>query len=161
MCRITVIVVSLLLGYNVAFAQEWKAVFVPDQGSRIDYLPKKGGFKQNADSTSYRFEFIVPHSGDAATIRLIPTGKGQVPPEEYPAVITHRSEDMFVLVLVLTAKPLPDKFEVYTLYPKSGVGFSTTTSAYMGNIAMKALSATNPEIPMASASIFPLRQIDR
>lgn len=156
---IAVVIISLFFGSSVAFALEWRATFVPDKGSRVDYLPKKGGFKQNADNTSYQFEFIVPATGDTATMRLIPTGKNTVPSEDYPAFIVQRSEDMIVLLLVHTSNPRPDKFEIYTLYPQAGVGFSSITSAYIGNPLMKALSATNPDIPIASASIFPLRRI--
>jgi hypothetical protein len=94
-------------------------------------------------------------------MRLIPTGKNTAPSEDYPALIVQRSEDMIVLLLVHTTNPRPDKFEVYTLYPQADVGFSSITSAYIGNPVMKALSATNPEIPIASASIFPLRRIDK
>jgi hypothetical protein len=161
MRHIAALILSLLVASGVAFAQEWRGVFVPDKGNRTDYLPKKGGFKQNADTTSYRFEFIVPAMGNTATMRLIPTKKSMGDSEDYPAVIVKRSEDMIVLVLVHTADPPPDKFEVYTLYPQAGVGFSTITSAYIGNPLMKALAATDPEIPVASASIFPLRRIDK
>ena len=158
---IAVVILSLLFSSSVVFAQEWRATFVPDKGGRVDYLPKRGGFKQNADNTSYRFEFIVPATGDTATMRLIPTGKDTAPSEDYPAFIIQRSEDMIVLFLVHTSNPRPDKFEVYTLYPQAGVGFGNITSAYIGNPLMKALSATNPDIPIASASIFPMRQINK
>jgi hypothetical protein len=150
-----------LFSAGTAFAQEWRATYAPEKGSRVDYLPKKSGFRQGADSFSYRFEFIVPATGKTATMRLIPTGKNTHSSEDYAAFIAHRSEDMVVLLLVLTAAPKPDKFEVYTLYPQAGIGFSTTTSAYIGNPIMKNLSASNPEIPIASASILPLRQIGK
>lgn len=159
--RHLIIFLSLLFSAGAAFAQEWRATYAPDEGSRVDYLPKKGGFKQRADGTSYRFEFIVPATGNTATMRLIPTGKNTHPSEDYAAFIAHRSEDMVVLILVLTADPRPDKFEVYTLYPQAGVGFSTTTSAYIGNLRMKYLSAIDPEIPTASAIIIPLRQVGK
>jgi len=157
----TVAILALLLSPGLACAQEWKATFVPDKGSRIDYLPKKGGFNGSADSTPYRFEFIVPITGDAAKIRLVPTGENTGPSQDYPAVVVHRGEDMITLVLVYTGTPQPDKFEVYTLYRRAGVGFSSIVSAYIGDRNMKALSATNPDIPVASASIIPLRQIGK
>ncbi len=87
-----------------------------------------------------RYEFVVPIAGDTAKI--------------------HRGEDMITLVLIYR-NPQPDKVEVYTLYPQAGVGFSSIVSAYIGNRNMKALSATNPNIPVASAYMIPLRQIGR
>lgn len=156
-----IVAFSMLLGSSVGHAQEWRATFTAERGSRIDYLPKAGGFKQNTDNMSYRYEFVVPASGDIASLRLIPTASNTLPTESYSAFILGRSEEMIVLLLVHAANPRPDKFEVHTLYPKSGAGFSTTTSAYLGNPVMKGLSATDPEIPVATSSIFPLRQIDR
>lgn len=61
-----------------------------------------------------------------------------------------------MLVLIVA---LADKYEVYTLYSRAGPGFVTTTRAYLGKLRMKELSLVKPEIPTASAPIFPLRQI--
>lgn len=157
MRALTAVLSSLLLCTGTAFAQGWSATFVPEKGNRIDYIEKKGGFKHSVDDTSYRFEFIVPEAGDTARMRLIPTEKNTDPSEDYRAFIAHRSGDMIILIVALANNP--DKFEVYTLYPRAGVGFITTTSAYLGNSLIKELSLVKPEIPTASASIFPLRQI--
>lgn len=162
MRRISITILSFLFVSCTAFAQEWSATFAPDAGNRIDYFPKKGGFKQTTDNLSYIFSFVVPAKGDTASIRLIPTGgRTQEPVEDYSAVVVHRSEDMLVLLLVYPANPQPDRFTVYTLYPKTGIGFSSATSAYIGVAAMKALSATKPDIPVATASMFSLRQISK
>jgi len=161
MRRIAVAAAVLLLSAEIALAQEWRAAFVPEKGSRIDFLPNKGGFQRSVDTTSYRFEFVVPVAGDAATVRLVYTGGGAEEVDDYPAVIVHRGEDMISLLVLHTASPQPDKFEVYTLYPRTGVGFSSIVSAYLGSRAMKALAPTDPAIPAASAAIMPLRQVGR
>jgi hypothetical protein len=154
------LLICLLVSCGVASAQDWVGVFVPEGGTRLDYFPKKGGFKQSSDGTSYKFEFIIPESGDIAKIRLIPIGKRTDPSADYSAVIAHRSDDMIVLVMVHGGTTPLDKFEVYTLYPQTGIAFNSITSAYIGSPAVKAASATNPNVPAASASVFPLRRIN-
>jgi hypothetical protein len=161
MRRIAIAAVALFLVAESACAQEWRAAFVPEKGSRIDFLPRKGGFQRSVDTTAYRLEFVVPLTGDSATVRLIYTGGATEEADDYPAVIVHRGEDMITLILLHTANPPPDKFEIYTLHPRAGVGFSSIVSAYVGNRSMRALAATDPSIPAASASIIPLRQLGR
>ena len=154
---------SLLALFSLpAMAESWRAVFVTEDGSRIDFLSNKRSFVSSKDASSaYRFEFAIPAEGNRASIRLLPVGANTSPSEDYEAVVIMRGADMLVLLMVNDASPRGDKFESYTLYPKLGVGFLTTTSSFLGNPLMKELAAIKPDIPAGSGMVFPLRRIDR
>jgi hypothetical protein len=145
-----------------AVGESWRAVFVTEDGTRIDFLSNKRTFISRKDASSaYRFEFTVPDDGNRATIRLLPVGANTGPSEDYEAVIIIRGPDMVVLLMLHDGTRRGDKFESYTLYPKLGVGFLATTSSFLGNPIMKELAAIKPEIPAGSGMVFPLRRIDQ
>jgi hypothetical protein len=142
--------------------EQWRGVFVTEDGARIDFLSNKQSFVSSKDASSaYRFEFAIPISGNRASIRLLPVGANIGRSEDYEAVVILRGPDMVVLLMVNDGSRRGDKFESYTLYPKLGVGFLTTTSSFLGNPLMKELAPVKPEIPAGSGMVFPLRQIDR
>lgn len=156
-------VVSMLLLLSLSVpseAQTWNGVFVAVQGTRVDYFPDKRGFQSQEDEISHwRFEFRIPAEGSQAQVRLIPSTPDNNPIEDYEAFVISRNDDMITLALRYTINPKPEKTEVYTLYPKLGIGFLTDTSAFLGNYRMKELAAGNPKIPHASAKVIPLRMI--
>ena len=162
----SIVMTSVFLALGVvslpAIGDSWRAVFVTEDGSRIDFLRSKQAFVSTKDASSaYRFEFAVPAEGNRASIRLLPVGTNTAPSEDYDAVIIMRGPDMVVLLMVNDGSRRGDKFESYTLYPKLGVGFLTTTSSFLGNPLMKELAAIKADIPAGSGMVFPLRRIDR
>ncbi|HWL63293.1 MAG TPA: hypothetical protein VNQ32_10865 [Steroidobacteraceae bacterium] len=143
-------------------AEPWKAVFVTDEGVRLDYSEKTKALTPNSDQASrYRFEFNVPAEGNTATIRLLPVGENTDASEDYDALILARGTDMLVLLMVNAGLQRGDRFETYTLYPKLGVGFLTETSSYLGNATLRQSTPSGTDIPAASAKAFPLRRIDK
>ena len=159
---------AVILGFVVsclsisAHAQAWRGVFVGVPGERTDYYPDNRGFKQHPDALSaWRFEFRVPSEGRIAKIRLIPHGTMNEPTEDYDAVIPQRSSDIIVMMMMHTAQPTPSKTEIYTVYPRLGVGYLTETSSFLGSDVMKEMASVNPDIPHASAKVIPLRRVDR
>ena len=158
-------VVSMLLLLSLSVpseAQTWSGVFVAAQGTRVDYFPDKRGFQSQEDEVSHwRFEFRIPAEGSKARIRLIPQIQENEPIEDYEALVISRNEDMITLALRYSINPKPEKTEIYTLYPKLGIGFLTDTSAFLGNYFMKELAARDTKIPHASAKVIPLRRIDQ
>lgn len=122
----------------------------------------KRSFVSHPDASSaYRFEFAIPCEGSSASIRLLPVGANTSVSKDYEAVVILRGPDMIVLLMINDGIRRGDKFESYTLYPKLGVGFLTTTSSYLGIPKMKELAPIKPEIPAGSGMVFPLRRIDR
>ena len=162
MIRTAIIFIGLVLTSISGYAAEsWKAVFVTEDGSRIDYFKGKLSFISSSDkATAYRFEFVVPPGETTATIRLLPVGENTNPSEDYKAIIISRSEDMVVLIMVNEGLSRGDKFEGYSLFPKIGVGYIIETNSYYGRPEMKTRANSNPNIPAASAKAFPLRRID-
>lgn len=161
---IVVVLMLLLLSLSVpSEAQTWNGVFVAVQGTRVDYFPDKRGFQSQEDAVSHwRFEFRIPAEGSKAQVRLIPEKNENKPSEDYEAVVISRNDDMIALALRYSINPKPEKTEIYTLYPKLGIGFLTDTSAFLGNWLMKDLATFgDPNIPHASAKIIPLRRIDQ
>jgi hypothetical protein len=158
-----VTLITILAAGSTALAQEaWRAVFITEPGSRIDFMASANEFVESEDqASSYRFEFNVPSEGSTATIRLLPVGENTSPSEDYGAIVLARSDDMVVLLMGTAGLTRGDKFETYTLYPKLGIGFLTETSSFLGVVAMKAAATTNPRIPAATAKAFPLRRIDK
>lgn len=134
---------------------EWKATFVPEKGNRIDYIPKDDGFKVDNDGLSSKFEFTVHEDGISATIRM--SGGNIKKPETYEAAVLQYGMDMLVIASRYGAIQNIDKTEIYTLYPKMGIGFLNITSAYAGDFVIKAAARSNKSIPAASSITFPLR----
>ena len=71
----------------------------------------------------------VPAEGQRATIRLLPVGDNTSPSEDYDAFVLARSADMVTLVMVTGGLTRGEEVEMYTLYPKLGVGFHPIQSA--------------------------------
>jgi hypothetical protein len=154
------ILVLALLSFP-ALGQSWHAVFGTEQGTRIDFFDNMRSFVSRKDaSDAYRFEFTVPAEGNLATIRLLPVGANTTPSEDYDALVIARGPDMVVLLMLDKGMRRGDKFESYTLYPKLGIGFLTTTSSFLGNPVMKERAAVKPDIPSGSGMVYPLRRID-
>ena len=158
-----VVPMLLLLCLSVpSEAQTWSGVFAAVQGTRVDYFPDERGFQSQEDEVSHwRFEFRIPAKGSNAHVRLIPSTQENKPIEDYEAFVISRNEDMIALTLRYSISPKPEKIEVYTLYPKLGIGFLTVTSAFLGNYLFKALATGDPNIPHASAKVIPLKRIDQ
>jgi len=160
-CALVLGLVALCLNVSV-HAQAWTGTFVGVSGERTDYFPDSRGFQTQADAVSaWRFQFRVPSEGRIAKIRLIPHGAKNEPSEDYDGVILHRSGDIIVMMMMHTAEPMPSKAEIYTVYPRLGIGYLTETSAFLGNELMREIAPNNPKIPHASAKVIPLRRIDR
>jgi hypothetical protein len=136
-------------------SQEWKATFVPEKGSRTDYIPKDDGFKVDNDGMSSEIEFTVHEDGISATIRM--SGGNIKKPETYEAAVLQYGTDMIVIASRYGAIKNIDKIEIYTLYPKMGIGFLNMTSAYAGDFVIKVAAESNKSIPAASSITFPLR----
>lgn len=134
---------------------EWKATFVPEKGSRTDYIPKDDGFKVDNDGLSSELEFTVHEDGISATIRM--SGGNIKKPETYEAAVLQYGTDMIVIASRYGAIKNIDKIEIYTLYPKMGIGFLNMTSAYAGDFVIKVAAESNKSIPAASSLTFPLR----
>jgi hypothetical protein len=144
-----------------AFGESGHAIFATEQGTRIDFFDSTRSFVSRKDaSDAYRFELTVPAEGNLATIRLLPVGANASPPENYDALVIARGPDMVVLLMLHEGMRRGDKFESYTLYPKLGIGFLSTTSSFLGNPVMKERAAVKPDIPSGSAMVYPLRRVD-
>ncbi|HTS53527.1 MAG TPA: hypothetical protein VMH26_09670 [Burkholderiales bacterium] len=154
-------ILALALLSSPALGQSWHAVFGAEQGTRMDFFDNTRSFVPRKDaSEAHRFEFTVPAEGNVATIRVLPVGTNTDPPADYDALVIVRGPDMVVLVMLHEGMRRGDTFESYTLYPKLGIGFITTTSSFLGNPLMKERAAVKPDIPSGSAVVFPLRRMD-
>ena len=141
----------------IGHAAEWDATFAGGKATTMVYNPRADGLKIGEDVSSYLYRFIIPDSSDNATVGILPVDKGGKATgdlEKYEAVILQRSQEMIVLKvkLLLNGKQI-DRFQIYTVFPKIGVGFCTTVSAYIiGSEEAKALAVTNFKIPPASTN---------
>lgn len=132
--------------------KEWSAIFSGGKGNRIDFTPKNGGLQVGEDAASVMYRFDIPNSGNKATLGLMPMKSAlQSNPEIYELEVLQRSDEMIVMKVKL-APESRDRFQIFTIFPKTGIGFCTTVSAYInGTKETRAASAVNPNIPPASA----------
>ena len=156
MRRLAFLFVVLLVPAN-SDAGEWAGTFLGGKATTMVYNPRDGGLKIGESISSYLYRFAIPDAGDKATVAILPVdknGKAAGELEKYEAVILQRSQEMIVIKLkfLLNGNPI-DRIQIYTVFPKIGVGFCTTTSAYIiGSEEAKALAIINPKIPPASTN---------
>ncbi|MDQ5767235.1 hypothetical protein [Thiothrix subterranea] len=129
---------------------EWKATFVPENCSRTYYTQESKSFKTDECETSLEFGFIVPENSTQATIRIIGIQTG-----ESDAAVLYQSKEKIIISAINDSSI--DRSEIYTLYPKIGIGFLNMTRADAGDNFAKTDSKTDANIPSASSLTFSLR----
>ncbi len=141
-------------------AEPFSAFFRYESGPRIDFTGEhpKGELSDDKISETAVLHILIPDegSGNIAQVSLA-YGKGAEGRQDtsFRGVVFHRTEDM---ISIICAFGEADKIENLVVYPKKGIGFQITHSAYLGSALMKALADTKPTVPFATASILRLRQ---
>jgi len=114
-------------------ASGWHATFRPAAGARVDFLGQGGGFRTAVESAACRFGIWVASAGPEAEVEILAgteaIAAAEARPETFRAVVLQRSDDLIVLKLVMKTVQQADHVQIYTLFPRSGVGFVTTSSA--------------------------------
>ena len=142
-------------GLSVAEAKEWSGIFSGGKGTRLDFTPQDGGLKTTDESSTYLYRFDIPAEGTKAILVLL-SRKASAKTESreiYEMEILQRSDEMVVMKIILQTTEQVDRFQLFSVFPKSGIGFCTTVSAYItGTKEFKALGTANPKIPPASTN---------
>ena len=159
--NIRLLFVSIGMLSTIAFSQELRFEFVSGKGIRYDYFLSNDRFNLQEDNLLYKFIFIIPTTGNKAKIQLFYLRSSSTEPDDYSAIILHRSDDMITMMLQYSPEYNLDKIELYTIFPKLGIGFTSKLSSYLGLPKMKYASKFVPQIPQASASVIPIRQLKK
>ncbi len=153
------IISFFLISVLSAPAQQFSAFFRYEKGPRIDFsaATPKGASSEDGLPESAVLHILIPKEGNTAQVSLT-YGKTANDREDqsYAGVVVHRTADMISIICVFGDQV--DKIENLVIFPKKGVGFYISHSAYLGSEVMKAIAAEKAEIPYGSASIFRLRQ---
>jgi hypothetical protein len=159
--KILPIILSLAFLFTATIqGQEWSGTYTGGKGVRLDYTPQNGGLKDAADSSSQIYHFKIDAKGKAVV--SLAERKENAKPEFYSLQVLQRTEEPIVMqVIPNTGAKTTDRFQLLSIFPKSGIGFCTTTSAYlMGTPELRAIAVDNPNIPVASVTSTALFRLD-
>ena len=141
-------------------AESFSVLCTPiEEGVKIDFQKESKDFSAKSDKMSFNtFNVHFDLSGDTEiTVTFIPIVEGKnagMEEEKYSADLIHYSEHLMVVKFNLLQGI--DKFQMIAISLDQRLAYLISTAAYMGYPNGKMLADTNPAIPEASASIFPM-----
>lgn len=142
-------------------ADKLSMFFRYDGGTRIDFSPASPEGKSSADTFPTSAVMHVQISQDSSDAQIsITYGKGAGGREDqsYRGTVIHRTKDMISIICMFG---MMDKIENIIIYPNKASAFLIIHSAYIGSEIMKSMSATDPNIPYGTASVFRLRKFEK
>jgi len=143
---------------NTQTNDSYSVFFQFDKGVRADYEKNKSSatFQEDTITKTAILHILIPQNQNKAQISLS-YGKGANGREDdsWEGVVIRRTPDMITILCSFGEDR--DKFINYVIYPKQGVGFSITYSAYLGSDVVGRASG---DFPFGSALIIPFKKLN-
>jgi len=141
----------------------WSARFKPGQVARLDFLADGSGVRPAEETPACFFVVWVAPAGPEAEVEISPADEGaaNAKPETYKAVVLQRTDEMVVLKLVMKSARQAESVQIYTLFPKTGQGFISTTNAAGPSHADPRDGSAGSAETKASGSVTPLTRVDQ
>lgn len=142
----------------------WYAKFRPGAGARLRF--QADGRCTTAEEGAFcRFGIWVAAAGPEAEVELLPTAEDPAAADAklatYRAIVLQRSDEMVVLKVVTDPARQEQSVEIFTVFPKTGLGFVTICSADgQSRVDPRNPGAADTTKAGASGSVTPLVRAD-